>query len=305
MKIAILGAGALGCYYGAKLAATGEDVSFIMRSAYEPTKQHGLEIQSCDGDFSLSSPSVFRSSDEVGPVDLVILTWKSTANDKLTKSLPPLLSDHTRLITLQNGMGNADVISRLMPSNHIFIGLCFVCAMMPEPGKIRHLSGGSIQFAPFVPSPEGFREAEEFANFFAHAGVQTQAFEQAEQIQWCKLTWNIPFNGLCLAHGGISIDQLFSMPNQVKRAENIVREVCLTAQMRGFDLPKGIVKRQMENTASMGDFIPSSAVDYLKKRPIEYDAIWGTPLRLAHEVQAPVPYWEELCHDIQARIACK
>ncbi len=303
MKIAILGAGALGCYYGAKLANAGEDVSFVMRSAYEPSKKNGLEVRSKDGDFSLPNPSVFRSSDKIGPVDLVVLTWKSTSNTELSTALPPLLGDHTRLITLQNGMGNADVISRLMPKERIFIGLCFVCAMMPEPGKILHLEGGSIQFAPAVPSPQGFREAKEFALFFAHAGLQTQTFEQAEQIQWCKLTWNIPFNGLCLAHGGICINRLFSMPDQVKRAENIVREVCLAAQLRGFPLPEDIVKRQMESTAAMGDFIPSSAVDYLKKRPIEYDAIWGTPLRMAHEVHAHVPYWEELCRDIQSRLA--
>lgn len=305
MKIAILGAGALGCYYGAKLAVAGEDVSFIMRSAYEPTKQHGLQIHSKDGNFSLPTPSVFRSSNEIGPVDLVILTWKSTSNGELKNALPPLLGNHTRLITLQNGMGNAEFISQLMPLERIYIGLCFVCAMMPKPGEILHLDGGSIQFAPAIPFPNGFQEAKDFARLFAQAKLQTLAFEQAEQIQWCKLTWNIPFNGLCLAHGGISINQLFSMPDQVKRAETIVREVCLAAEMRGFPLPEDIVKHQMESTAAMGDFIPSSAVDYIKKRPIEYEAIWGTPLRLAREAHAPVPYWEELCRDIQARFAFK
>lgn len=305
MKIAILGAGALGCYYGAKLAAAGEDVSFIMRSAYEPVLKNGLVVDSKDGDFTLPHPSVFRTSAEAGPADLVILTWKTTANDHLAEALPPLLKEGTRLVTLQNGMGNAEAAAQYMPAANVYIGLCFVCAMMPEPGRIVHLEGGDIQFAPFLPSPEGLAGARELAELFARAGIRTRAFEQAEQIQWCKLTWNIPFNGLCLAHGGISIDELFAMPGELQRAEAIMREVCLTAEMRGYKLPEDIVRHQMERTASMGAFVPSSAVDYQKNRPIEYDAIWGKTLEKAREVHAPVPMWEQLCADIEARIASR
>ncbi|MCC8020449.1 MAG: 2-dehydropantoate 2-reductase [Akkermansia sp.] len=303
MKIVILGAGALGCYYGAKLAAAGEDVSFIMRSACEPVRRDGLFIRSGDGDIVLKDVRAYASAREAGKADLIALTWKSTANTALAGALPALIGENTRLITLQNGMGNAETAARYMPPERIFIGLCFICAMMPEPGKIIHLEGGDMQFAPFVPSTKGTQEAEEFARLFRRAGLRTQAFGQPEQIQWCKLAWNIPFNGLCLAHGGISIEQLFSLPDQVERAECIMREVCLAAEMRGFPPPREIVRKQMERTTRMGAFIPSSAVDYLKKRPIEYDAIWGAPLEKAHEVNAPVPHWEQLCRDIRARMA--
>ena len=125
----------------------------------------------------------------------------------------------------------------------------------------------------------------------------------AEQILWCKLSWNIPFNGLCLAHGGISIRTLFTMPQEVQRARNIMQEVCRTAELRGFPLPAEIVTRQMDSTAAMGDFIPSSAVDYNRRRPVEYEAIWGTPLALAYAVSAPVPEWEQLSADIRARLS--
>ncbi len=303
MKIAVLGAGALGCYYGAKLAQAGEDVSFIMRSAYEPARERGLHVHSKYGDVVLDRPSVFSNSAEAGPVDLVVLTWKTTANNQLASALPPLLKEGTRLVTLQNGMGNAEEAARYMPAENVFIGLCFVCAMMPEPGRIEHLEGGDIQFAPFVPSERGREEAQELAALFARAGIRTRAFLEAEQIQWCKLAWNIPFNGLCLAHGGISIEQLYAMPGEIDRAEAIMREVCLTAEMRGYPLPEDIVRRQMERTASMGAFIPSSAVDYNMNRPVEYDAIWGTTLEKAREAHAPVPHWERLCADIRARLA--
>ncbi len=302
MTIAILGAGALGCYYGARLAKAGEDVRFIMRSAYEPVKSHGLQVHSVEGDIFLPHPQIFRTPEECGPADLVIVCWKTTCNTQLDTALPPLLQEGTRVITLQNGMGNAEAISSIVPASKVFIGLCFVCAMMPEPGTINHLEGGDIQFAPAVPTEEGLRQAEELATLFARARIRTRAYLHAEQILWCKLSWNIPFNGLCLAHGGISVRQLFTMPGEVERARAIMDEVCLTAQMRGFPLPLDLVHQQMERTSRMGDFIPSSAVDYNLGRPVEYDAIWGSTLARAQEVGAPVPVWDKLAQDIRTRL---
>ncbi len=302
MTIAILGAGALGCYYGARLAEAGHEVRFIMRSAYEPVKRHGLRVTSVAGDVSLPHPQVFRTPEDCGPVDLVIVCWKTTCNEHLAAALPPLLHEGTRVITLQNGMGNAEAISAIVPEARVFIGLCFVCAMMPEPGRIEHLEGGDIQFAPALPTEEGLRQAEEFAALFEAARIRTRAFLHAEQILWCKLSWNIPFNGLCLAHGGISVRQLFTMPGEVERARAIMEEVCQTAQLRGFPLPLDIVHQQMERTGRMGDFIPSSAVDYNLGRPVEYQAIWGSTLERAHEVGAAVPVWEALARDIRARL---
>ncbi len=305
MTIAILGAGALGCYYGARLAEAGNEVRFIMRSAYEPVKQHGLTVNSVEGDICLPQPQIFRTPQECGPVDLVIVCWKTTCNDRLAEALPPLLHESTRVITLQNGMGNAEAIAAIVPASRVFIGLCFVCAMMPRPGTIEHLEGGDIQFAPALPSDEGLRVAGELAALFASARIRTRAFLHAEQILWCKLSWNIPFNGLCLAHGGISVRQLFTMPAEVERARAIMEEVCLTAQMRGYPLPLEIVHQQMERTSRMGDFIPSSAVDYNLGRPVEYDAIWGSTLERAHAVAAPVPAWEQLAADIRTRLATR
>ena len=302
MKIAILGAGALGCYYGARLAEAGHEVCFIGRSVCEPLKKDGLHVESVHGDIHLEQVRVCRSAEECGPVDLVIVCWKTTSNDLLPHYLPALTAEHTEVLTFQNGMGNAEAISACIPAERIYIGLCFVCCMMDEPGRIRHLEGGDIQFAPYVSSPAGTARAQEFADMFAKARIVTSAYDHAEQIQWCKLTWNIPFNGLCVAHGGISVKKLFTLPGEDARAQAIMEEVCRTAEMRGYPLPLDIVHRQMERTRIMGEFIPSSAVDYLRGRPVEYDAIWGSTLARAHEAGAEVPHWEQLAADIRQRL---
>ncbi len=302
MRIAILGAGAIGSYYGARLAEAGHEVCFIMRSACETVKERGLSITSVDGDVRLPRVHAVRKPAECGPADLVVVAWKTCCNDLFPAALPPLLHEGTRVLTLQNGMGNVELIGRVAPENCVYMGLCFVCCMVKEPGCITHLEGGDIQFAPLTPTEEGLRGAQELAELFSRAKIRTSAFKFTEQVLWSKLTWNIPFNGLCLAHGGINVVELFAMPGQQERARGIIDEVCLTAKMRGYPTPEGIADKQMYRTAHMGPFVPSSAVDYNLGRPVEYEAIWGEPLRRAKEVNAPVPLWEELCRDIRERL---
>lgn len=302
MNIAILGAGALGCYYGARLAEAGHNVCFILRSAYEPVKQTGLHIHSIHGDAHLPHPRIARTPEECGPVDLVIVCWKTVCNSLLRQALPPLLHENTRVLTFQNGMGNAETIAEVVQAEKVFIGLCFVCVMMNTPGTVEHLEKGDIQLAPLCATQEGLQGAHELAGLFSGTPVGTRCALQAEQILWCKLSWNIPFNGLCLAHGGISIRELFRMPEEVARARTIMNEVCRTAEARGYPLPTEIVDAQMESTAAMGDFVPSSAVDYNRRRPVEYEAIWGTPLRRAQDAGVAVPAWEKLTADIQASL---
>ncbi len=302
MKIAILGAGALGCYYGARLQESGQDVHFIVRSEYEHLKAHGLQVKSLHGDISLPRIKVYDDPADVGPVDLVVVTWKTTANGGLSKALPPLMGAHTIVVTLQNGMGNAEEIARTVPAERIYAGLCFICAMRGEPGHINHLEGGNIQFAPFVPSAAGSAKAAELAELFARANIKTRAFDVAEQIQWYKLVWNIPFNGLCLAKGGISIEELYKNPDNVARARRIMEEVVASSLARGYKLPDDLVDFHLARTEAMGAFIPSSAVDYNEGRPIEYQAIWGDPMAKALSAGASIPAWLELDKEIRARL---
>lgn len=172
MKIAILGAGALGCYYGARLQESGQDVSFIVRSEYGYLKEHGLQVKSLHGNISLPRINVYRDTEEVGPVDLVVVAWKSTANAGFSRALPPLMGPDTTVVTLQNGMGNAEEIARIIPADRIYVGLCFICAMREKPGHVNHLEGGNIQFAPFIPTPEGTEKARELSELFANAGIK-------------------------------------------------------------------------------------------------------------------------------------
>ena len=105
MSIAIVGAGALGCYYGARLALAGSDVRFLMRGDLAAVRDHGLTLRERDATRHLASVAAFGRVDDIGPVDLVIVTMKITANGSLATLLPPLVGPQTVVLTLQNGFG--------------------------------------------------------------------------------------------------------------------------------------------------------------------------------------------------------
>lgn len=169
-------------------------------------------------------------------------------------------------------------------------------------GSCQPSGRGQYPICPFIPTPEGTEKARELSELFANAGIKTRAFDAAEQIQWYKLVWNIPFNGLCLALGGISIAELYQNPENVMRARRIMEEVVQAAKARGYALPEDLVEFHLSRTETMGAFIPSSAVDYNEGRPVEYTAIWGDPLSKARQAGASVPEWELLDKAIRKRL---
>src|SRR5207237_7867186 len=126
MKIAVVGCGAVGSYYGAKLAHAGQEVHFLLRSDYDAVRSKGVFVRSPKGDFQVR-PGCAPSPEEIGPSDLVMIGLKTTANDQFARLLPPLVGTHTAVLTLQNGLGNEEQLARLFKPRQIMGGLCFVC----------------------------------------------------------------------------------------------------------------------------------------------------------------------------------
>ena len=111
LRYGIVGSGALGGYYGAKLAHAGCDVHFLLRSDLEPVRTRGLAIRSRDGDFHLEHVNAYASPGEIGPCDVVLICLKTTSNAALPTLIPPLLAPDTALVTLQNGLGNEELLA--------------------------------------------------------------------------------------------------------------------------------------------------------------------------------------------------
>jgi 2-dehydropantoate 2-reductase len=196
MKIAIVGCGALGSFYGAKLAREGQEVHFLLRYDYETVRRQGVSIRSPDGDFN-ARPRCGNTPEIIGVADLVLIGLKTTANDQFARLLPPLVGPRTAILTLQNGLGNEERLAALFPAEQILGGLCFVCLNRVAPGVIQHIGHGAIVLGEFRRWPEP--RTHDIAALFRHAGVPCAVTDNLARAHWEKLTWNIPFNGLGVA----------------------------------------------------------------------------------------------------------
>lgn len=300
-SFAIVGAGAIGSYYGGRLAAAGQDVRFLLRSDYEAVKEQGLTVESIDGDFHLPEVACAQTSEEIGPVDIVIVAWKATSNHRFEEVITPLLHDQTAIVTLQNGLGNIEVLGNLFGIERVLGAMCFVCINRIEAGLIRHTGGGMIAMGEARPGVS--HRLGELAGIFEDANVVCEVSENFEETQWRKLVWNIPFNGLCITGGGIDTGELLRQPDGEARVRELMLEVTSAAAGMGMQIEREFVEFQIARTYPMKDYRPSSMIDFVKGYPVEMEAIWGEPLRRAREAMVETPRLVELDARIREMIA--
>ena len=197
-RIAVVGTGAVGGYYGAKLAYYGRDVHFLVRNEEERARlqRFGLQIKSREGNFRVAKVQAHATTEEIGPCDLVIIALKATANDALPAVLPPLLGPETVLLMLQNGLGGDEFLAERFGAERVLGGLCFVCLNKTAPGVIEHGGYGTITLGEFAGYP--LPRTHDLAWELKRCGVVTRVVADLAEARWRKLVWNIPFNGLTL-----------------------------------------------------------------------------------------------------------
>lgn len=299
-SIAIVGSGAIGLYYGGRLAEAGHDVRFLLRSDYDTITRDGLRCRSVHGDFHLQAVQAFTTPEKIGPVDLVIVAWKATSNHLLEKILPPLLHETTQVVTLQNGLGNCEAIAAITGVERVLGALCFVCINRLSAGFIDHSAGGRMAIGEFSAGIAG--RAATLAKMFSAAKVDTVVENNVEETVWKKLIWNVPFNGLAIAEGGKTTDALLVNAETVTEIRALMEEVVAAAAARGFSLDPNLIDWNIDRTRPMGAYRPSSLIDWQAGREVEIDAIWAEPLRRAQAEGLTLPHWEKLLERIRQRL---
>lgn len=300
-KIAILGSGAVGCYYGGRLAQAGCDVRFLMRRDLEPVRRHGLTVRSHLGDFVLPRVQALGSTAEIGAADLVIITLKATANSALDSLLPPLLHENTWLLTLQNGLGNEEYLADRWGADRVLGGVCFTCINRTGPGVIEHIAQGAVAIGSHTAAGAGVAQA--ISEGFNECGIECRAEESLPAVRWRKLVWNVPFNGLAILGGGIDTSQILSDPSLAALTRSLMEEIIACAAGLGHPQPDWLVDDQFERTRSMGEYRPSSMIDYMEGRDVEVEAIWGEPWRRAVAAGVSAGRLETLYHLIHSAVS--
>ena len=291
--IAVVGSGAVGCYYGGMLAHAGGDVRFLMRADLEKVRRDGLTIQT-RGETLKVAARASASVGEIGPVDLVIVALKATANAALDALLPPLLHERTALVTLQNGLGNEEYLAQRWGAERVLGALCFVCLNRIAPGVIEHLDHGTISVGSFR-RPAGPR-AHGFVAALQGAGIEAKTVDGLVEERWRKLLWNIPFNGLSIAAAGATVGDVLADEGLRGQARALMSEGLDAARRLGHDIPESFADFQIERSFSMGPYRTSSLIDWQLGRPVEVEAIWGEPLRQGTKAGAAMPRLELLYH---------
>lgn len=273
-----MGSGAVGSYYGAKLAISGSNVHFLMRSDLEHVRRFGLRIESNKmGVEHLNNVKAYECTDDIGHCDLVIVALKATDNNSLERILPPLLKKDTVIMTLQNGLGNEEFLANRFGADRVVGGLCFVCITRSSPGKIKHIAQGTITCGEFSGLP--IPRTHDISLIFKRADIPFIVSESLPKERWRKLVWNIPFNGLSIVGGGIDTATVLENEILCDLAKELMKEVMGVASALGHELPDTLIEHNLQETKKMGAYTPSSMIDFIMNRPVELEAIWGEAVR--------------------------
>ena len=296
-RYAIIGTGGLGGFYGGRLVRAGCDVHFLLHGDYECVRDHGLRIDSVEGDFVLPRVCAYGRAADMPPCDVVVVALKTTANDLLGELLPPVIADDGVVLVLQNGLGIEEQVAGIVGPDRVMGGLCFLCASKVGPGHIRHLDYGYITLAEYDSRhrPKGITERmRAIGGDFQAAGIRINYAEDLVLARWKKLVWNIPFNGLSVVLDATT-DRIMANEHSRALAEGLMREVAAAAgAAAGRDVPEAFIRSQLDDTAQMAPYSPSMLLDCRAGRPMEIEAIFGAPLRAAAAAGCPSPQIETM-----------
>lgn len=291
MKYGIIGTGAIGGYYGAKLAHAGQEVHFLLHSDYEYVKQHGLQVDSCDGSFHLDDVNAYQRPEDMPVCDVVLVCLKSVNNSKLLALLPPLLHDRTLVVLIQNGIGVEEDVQKMFPDVQLAAGLAFICSAKTQPGIVSHQCYGSINLADYSCRDKALIQA--VVDEFREAGIETGLVEYHE-ARWKKAVWNMPFNGMTVALH-TQTDLLLKNKSTRQLIREQMMEVVTTAQHLGVkNIDESFVDKMIEMTDAMTPYSPSMRLDYDFHRSMEIYYIYSRPLEIAREAGCRMPKLEML-----------
>ena len=300
-RIAIIGSGAVGLYYGTRLALAGFSVSFQVRSNADLIRKEGIfvETEKRRGSWHWQRPAVFQFGDLLAPFDWILVALKTTANSELASLVSPYLKGNTHILTLQNGLGNIEKLADIHPSEFVFAGLCFICLNRIEPNRVKRLIPGSLTIGAMDFSKHSVLFSLQEA--FTKSGINCKTTSNLKAMLWKKLCWNIPFNGLSIASGGKDTAAILGSASLKAKLWGLLLEVQKAAVAMGITIEEKFLEKQITLTESMGAYQPSSLIDFLNGDPVEVESIWGEPLRLAQAKGAELPLLQELYHQIQHR----
>ena len=288
MKIAVFGSGGVGGYFGAKLAAAGEEVTFLARGAHLKAMQDGgLHVESPQGSFHLPRVQATDRPQAIGPVDVVLFTVKMYDVDASAATLKPLIGPETAVITLQNGVEAMDMVAAHVGADHVAGGAAYIVVVVDRPGHLRHTVAQNLVFG----ERDGRRSDRliAFEEAGKRAGFGAKASPQVEADLWIKFvrlsTWS-GMTSVTRSPMGVVRDDpaLFGM------MMTAIDEAIAVGTARGITFPADIIESTLGMIRNFPVTSKSSMLEDLERgRRLELPWLSGAVVRLGKEVGVPAP----------------
>ncbi|HEX8253433.1 MAG TPA: 2-dehydropantoate 2-reductase [Thermoanaerobaculia bacterium] len=305
MKIAVVGVGGVGGYFGGRLAQSGVDTTFIARGAtLEALRTRGLRVDSTHGDFVLERVNATDDPNSVGPVDAILMTVKAWQIEDAAATLAPMIGPDTVVVPLENGVDAPDVLQRIFGPEHVAGGLCAIVSFIAAPGHIKHVAYDPLVVFGELDNRRSER-LERLRDAFLRAKVKADVPQDIHHSMWTKFLFIATYSGIgAVTRAPIGVWR--AIPEIREIVDASLHEVVAVAHARGVDLGADAVAKTWERYDAMPAPSTSSMQrDILEGKPSELDAQLGAIVRLAreHGVAAPATSFIYHCLLPQERAA--
>ena len=289
MRIAVMAAGAVGGYFGGRLAAAGHDVSFIARGAQlEAIRKNGLRIESPHGNLHLKDARATSDPKEIGPVDVVLFAVKLWDTEIAAEAAKPLVGPQTRVITLQNGVDSVERVAPILGAEQVIGGAAFIASVIGSPGVISHTS----QFAKMLCGRVDGRldtQVTAFAAAAKDAGIDITHVADIDRERWQKFIFLIALSGATGATR-MPLGAILADPDTRAFFHRLMEEVTALARAKGVTIDPGFVDDRMKFADAAPPGMKASLLHDLERgNRIEVDWLAGKVVALGRELGVPTP----------------
>lgn len=303
-RVLILGAGAIGGFYGQALANSGADVSVVCRSEYDQVNESGYQILSkTRGDAIFKPSQVLKSASDYqgGAPDYLIVTLKITKGVDRVALMKPVVGPSTVIVLIENGVEIEQEIQAAFPNNEIISCLAFIQVSRLSPGVIRHFAYGDLTIGNF---PSGVSDAcQRLSKMLEAADVKAPATESVVNARWQKCVWNASFNPVSVLGGPVDTITLLNSPGGEQLIRDLMAEVSTIALSTGNKMPDELIDRYIAATKSAPPYKTSMALDKERGQAMEVEVIVGNTVRAGRRANLAIPKLESVYALMQALVA--
>jgi 2-dehydropantoate 2-reductase len=288
MRIAVMGSGGVGGYFGGRLAQVGEDVTFVARGAHlQAIRRDGLRVESPAGDFHVR-PAATDSPDSIGPVDLILFAVKSYDTESAGRSSLPLLGKDSTLLCLQNGVDNEERLVGILGAGPVLAGVVHVLSTIRAPGVIAQTAGPRT-IALGEMDGQVTPRVERIHAVLTHAGIAARVSRRILVDLWEKFLF-IAAQGGVTALTGLPVGEILACPETAELYRGVMEEVAAVGRARSVPIPGDAVERAVAFARGLEPGMRSSlAHDLAQGRRLEVEALAGAVVRYGREAGVPTP----------------